>query len=97
MKFTQLHATGSDETAPYSVTEFKAKTVGEFINEVLDSHKGDWGYFHVSHPNLRGYKCEYRYGKIVSPISENANKYEIESVESSGGWSRMDYFIKVKL
>ena len=96
MKFTQLHATGSDETAPYSVTEFKAKTVGEFINEVLESYKGDWGDFYVSNPNFRAH-CEYRYGKIVSPISDNANEYEIESVTSSGGWSRMDYFIKVKI
>lgn len=40
MKFTAIGRTRGDETTPYAVTEYKAKTVGEFINEVLTEYCG---------------------------------------------------------
>ena len=36
MKLTAIGRTLGDETTPYSVTEYKAKTVVEFVNEVLE-------------------------------------------------------------
>ena len=44
MKFTQLAFESGDCTAPYFVTDYKAKTVGEFIQEVLKERSSEWGY-----------------------------------------------------
>ena len=34
MKFTAIGRTMGDETTPYAVTEYRAKTAAEFVNEV---------------------------------------------------------------
>ncbi len=96
MKFTQNGKTRGDETTPYIVTEYKAKTVRDFIDEVLANEK-EWGYiavkkasigFFFAHPN-----CEYRYGKLLSNLPDELLDEEIERVEACGGWSRMDYML----
>ena len=91
MRFIQTHATGSDETAPFDIMDYKAKTVGEFIDEVLKERPNEWGYFDVY-----GFgRCEYRSGKLLSELSDDKLRYRIKSVKAAGGWSRMDYRITV--
>ena len=93
MRFVQTHSTGSDETAPYDVFDFKTN-VKEFVDEVL-SRKGDWGKI-----DFIGYgrPIEYKFGKIIGEIPEYVLKREIEKVDAVGGWSYMSYrvFLKVK-
>ena len=43
MRFTKTGPTGGDETAPYSVSDYRAKTIEEFVNEVLEQKTEDLG------------------------------------------------------
>lgn len=99
MKFRQLQYEAHDCTAPYEVTDFKAKTVGEFVNEVVASRPKEWGTISVKHDGMFcGPKiCEYRYGKVLGKIDDVFRDREIEpTVFASGGWTRMDYKLKLK-
>ena len=97
MKFTKIGKTFGDETTPYEVTEQRAKTVREFIEEVLEEKPDDWGYIcvgnHFYEDGASGV-CEYRYGEVVSnKLSNNVLDIEINKITACGGWSRMDYTI----
>ena len=89
MKFTQIRGTGNDETALYAISDHKA-TIGEFVEEVLEQKPGEWGYIEVN-----GFKCEYRYGKLLSELPEMILGWHISEVKGYGGWSGMDYIIRV--
>ena len=96
MKFTAIGRTRGDETTPYAVTEYKAKTVGEFINEVLTERPREWGYFAVKTKGmgfLGSPRIEYRYGKMLDEMPAEWQNLEIRKIESCGGWSAMDYLI----
>ena len=43
------------------------------------------------------YVCWYRDGELLDEIPDSWQYVEPESVDASGGWSRMDYLIKPKL
>lgn len=91
LKFVQTHATGGDCTAPYDVILDKPYTVSEFINEVLTTHKNEWGIIRV-----RGaFSINYRYGKMEKEIPEQYANLSIKKVQAAGGWSAMDYHIEV--
>ena len=47
MRFIQTHSMGSDCTAPYDIVDYQAKTVVEFINEMLHQRKSEWGDIEV--------------------------------------------------
>ena len=88
MKFTATGRTFGDETTPYSVTDYKARTVVEFVNEVLERRR-EWGEIAV-----QGLGCvEYRYGELLNPVPDAWQYRVIGSVGACGGWSRMDYHI----
>ena len=96
MKFTQIGKTMGDETTPYEVTEQKSRTVREFIEEVLKEKPHEWGYISVGKHYYQGGAigvCEYRYGKLVTKMPDNALDVEIKKISAYGGWSRMDYTI----
>lgn len=99
MKFTAIGRTMGDETTPYAVTEYRAKTAAEFVNEVLED-KREWGYVRVKSASpsgfLGGESVEYRYGELLGAIPETWKRIEIGKIESSGGWSRMDFYITPK-
>ena len=83
MKFWQTHSTGSDETAPYDVTEYKAIIAEDFVHEVLTSQPHDWGKIYVN-----GFgKVEYRSGELLGEIPESWKYLTVVSVKSSGGGS----------
>jgi hypothetical protein len=98
MDFTQTSRVRGDETASYAVSNYKAKTVREFVDEVILNER-EWGYIKVvvkgvswlSYP-----ECEYRWGKLLSTLPAQYLDKEITNVEGDGGWSRMDYYISVK-
>lgn len=96
MKFQQVGRTAGDETTPYKVTDFKSRTVGEFIQEVLREYPKEWGYIsvggHFYQQRQKG-SCEYRYGRLLSDMPDELLGIEIMEVLASGGWSRMDYTI----
>lgn len=96
MRFQQVGRTAGDETTPYKVTDFKSRTVGEFIQEVLKENPKEWGYIsvggHFYQPRKKG-SCEYRCGRLLSYMPDELLGIEIREVLASGGWSRMDYTI----
>ena len=47
MRFIQMHCMGSDCTAPYDIVNYQAKTAVEFINEMLQQRKSEWGDIEV--------------------------------------------------
>ena len=97
MKFTQTGRVRGDETAPYDVTDYKAKTVSEFMTEVLEGRPHEWGYICVDgwwfdHPYV-----EYKDGSLIAgEIPAELMLNGIERVKAEGGWSRMDYCITTK-
>lgn len=92
---TQVTPTGGDCTAGYRVDLDKEYTVSEFIEEVLERFSNEWGYFYIKNIFTR---IEYRYGKLIDNIIEgNILSAKIVSVTASGGYSRMDYNIIIKL
>lgn len=101
MRFIKTGPTGGDETAPYSVTDYQAKTVVEFIHEMLEQNPKEWGYIEVKdEPAGDGFRwstrIEYRYGKLLNEIPDAWQYREIDKVDAAGGWSYMDYFITTK-
>ena len=98
MKFKQTRPEGSDCTASYDVTGYKAKTVGEFIQEVLSERPNDWGDIHVQKPGKPWTGCprmEYRYGVSISHLPAELEALEIEKVDAIGGWTQMSYWCHV--
>lgn len=90
MKFIQTHSAGGDCTAPYDITDYH-EIVADFVGEVLNTYKGEWGYFEIDYTHF-----EFRYGKLLNEIPSNILGKRIDSVKASGGYSRMDYYIKTK-
>ena len=90
---------GSDSTAPYNVELHREFTVSEFIDTVLKKYPGEWGYIGIydgksifGNPN-----CEYKYGGVfIMGITPKYLSMKVKSARASGGWSRMDYILKVE-
>lgn len=107
LKLRQVTPTGSDEYANYEVDLNKSCTVKEFINMVLKEKDTEWGKFEIVKPHVLA-SCplpnniaataEYSSGKLTieGTIPEKYLNKTITRVTASGGWSRMDYFIRVK-
>ena len=98
MRFIQTHSMGSDCTAPYEVVDYQAKTVVEFINEMLQQCKSKWGDIEVWADNMPlVYKrVDYKRGELLGEIPDEWQYKEVVKVISAGGWGRMDYRIYVK-
>ena len=105
MRFIQTHSMGSDCTAPYDVVDYQAKTVVEFINEMLQQCKREWGSIRVwvkglpiigkDHP-LSQTHIKYKNGELLGEIPEEWQYKEVVKVIAAGGWGNMDYRIYVK-
>lgn len=89
MKFYSTGSTRGDCTAPYEVSDYKAKTVGEFIEEVLKEKADEWGYISVDGLQI----CEYKHGALLAKPKEMYLNREITKISADGGWTRMDYSI----
>lgn len=90
----------SDCTSDYIVTT-NAPTVGDFINEWLTNHPGEWGCFSIKTGkglfNGDPY-CEYRYGKIISnPLSNCILSKKIKHVTGIGGYSNSNFQFEIEM
>lgn len=83
--------TGGDDTAPYSIYDYKAITASDFVNEVLREEPDEWGRIEV----LGFGSVKYRGGKLLSEVPESWKYLTVVKVTGSGGWSSMDYRIRV--
>lgn len=72
----------------YSIRGYKAKTIGEFVDEVLTEFKGEWGCFTDEKYNKIS---EYRNGHLLKEIPEEIAKKRISKIYGDGGWTNMDY------
>ena len=83
--------TGGDDMAPYSIYDYKAITVSDFVTEVLAEEPNEWGRIEVD-----GFgSIKYRDGKLLSEIPESWKHLTVVKLTGYGGWSCMDYRIKV--
>ena len=98
MRFIQTHSMGSDCTAPYDIVDYQAKTAVEFINEMLQQCKSEWGDIEVwAGNNPLDYKCiNYKRGELLDEIPDAWQYKEVTKVFAAGGWGRIDYRIYVK-
>lgn len=94
MRREQISQVRGDCTASYSISDYKAKTIGEFVDEVLAECRGEWGYFTDENYNRIS---EYRYGHLLKEIPEEISKKRISKIYGDGGWTRMDYRIKTEI
>lgn len=101
MKFrlTRIGEMRGDCTATYDFQIIEDGTVKEFIDEVLANHQGEWGYIGIRSDDscFGNPRMEYKHGQSID--REALREYEdkqIGSIAGDGGWSRMDYLIKIK-
>ena len=90
-----------DCTASFDVRMNKPYTVDLFIDEVLSTRPNEWGYIGIFKPGISYIfgdpNCEYRCGKIISDgLPDDILRKTIKEVRSDGGYSRMDYIIKLE-
>ena len=102
-KVTQTSKVRSDETASYSVKMTKCNvSLRDFIEYLLTEIKGEWGYVKIQKKGCPWYSStfcvEYKWGKIISDNIPDDIKGKIVPSEfiADGGWSRMDYIIKLE-
>lgn len=65
-------------------------TLDKLVKEILS--RNEWGYLYIH--NVIG-RFEFRYDKLITPISDENLTKSVLSVSASGGWSRMDYSINL--
>lgn len=99
IKLKQNTKTFGDSTAGYLVILDKEYTVDEFVNEVLT--KNEWGYIGIYYENMHWFesgnpKCEYKWNKLISKLPDDILNKKISSVTAHGGWSNMDYLLKLQ-
>ena len=98
-KFIHTNGPYSDCMSDYDIELDKSYTVGEFIETVLKEKPKEWGYIGIYKKGkiFGDPVCEYRYEKLITePLPEEFLIQDIKEIKASGGWSRMDYLIKLK-
>ena len=99
IKLKQITKTFGDCTAGYEVELSKQYTVNEFISDVLK--RNEWGYIVIYDESQAWFNkgnpyCEYRNDKMVTEMNKEYLDRIIASVTAMGGWSNMDYKLKLE-
>lgn len=96
-KRKQSGPTGGDCTAIYSIELCQKYTLEGFIKEVLQEYPDEWGFFELREEHhVRPFKViEYKHGKLVGEIPAEIANVPISCTKSDGGWSNMDYTIRI--
>lgn len=92
MKFTAIGEPHGDCTQSYTVTEYKAKTVEEFVTEVLEQYPKERGFIETTF----GGRVEYENGRAISDMPLLWQYLGIKEVKANGGWRLTDYEITPK-
>lgn len=80
----------SDATTSYDVGFNICMTLRDFINEIRMCDK-EWGTIEVC-----GFgRIDYSYGDVRGTISEHLYDVGIEYIKANGGWSMMNYHVKL--
>lgn len=89
--------TGSDCTAPYNVKLDHDYTLNEFMGCVLHQHPDEWGEFTIfdEAENRICARVDYRYGRMQGMIPFELLDRPVKSSSAHGGWSSMDYVIRI--
>lgn len=70
----------------------------EFIKKVLT--RKEWGYIGILRKDKKTIfgdpNCEYKNNNLLSFLPDEYLNKIISEVSASGGWSRMDYLIKLE-
>lgn len=85
--------TGGDCISHYDATFETNPTLKEFVDWLLKKKSNEWGYVFGN-----GFCIEYRWGNIVK-LCDNYNEIKNKKIslhKMDGGWSRMDYRIKIE-
>lgn len=95
ISFKQLRPAGGDCCAPYEVILNRECTLREFVDCIIKNER-EWGFVRVE-SWFDGNELEYRYGKILrSEFTDAELQSTIKTVVSNGGWSCMDYVVRLK-
>lgn len=94
----QSGPTCGDCTALYAVKLYSDYTVSSFIKEVLETRPDEWGYFGIDNGKsiFGDPDCQYKYGALLSTLPDYILDKKVVSVSANGGWTRMDYTIKIE-
>lgn len=91
----------TDATCDYELLITKPCTLRQFVEEVI-SNKKEWGYIGIQPKNketIFGDPCiEYENGLLLSTFPDELLDKQIDikaKHEASGGWSRMDYLVRL--
>ena len=93
-----------DCCSAYKVVLHHEYTVKEYVEEVLKTKQGEWGTFKIWQEE-QSYKelskeldcCDYKKGEKINDFKYSTTwNSKIEEVKAYGGWTYMDYFIKIK-
>ena len=84
MRFTKIGVERGDCTCAYKVDGYNARTVREFIDEVLHERPQDFGHIAVGGVFVFHPSCEYRYGKLLSTLSDDLLDKCIVRVDADG-------------
>lgn len=78
--------------------ETNAKNLKEFVEEVLNERKDEWGYIGIDDGTsvFGDPKIEYRHGSQLQEFPSNILNCKIIDIKADGGWSRMDYKLKLE-
>lgn len=97
IKIKRVTEVYGDETAGYSVELTKNYTVSDFVDDVL-LIDGEWGHIgiHDKYSVFGSPECEYSHGKLKTKLPNDIMDKEVLSASAHGGWSRMDYQLKIK-
>lgn len=87
---------GSDCTNLYKVSLDKEYTVQEFLDEAFSIRKNEWGSISIYNKEIK-IGCSYSKSQIpYIQIPKDVLTKKIKDVSATGGWSNMNYDIKLQ-
>lgn len=106
MKLEKITDEHEDCSTGYNVVLHKEYTVKSFIDEMMDDNRHEsnpamktWGVIYISeNGNYLDsiFETDYDENDLKSDIPENFLARKVLDVKASGGWTRMDYIIKIE-
>lgn len=96
-KRKQSGPTCGDCTASYDVFLHQDYTLQKFMDDVVSQYPDEWGNFCITDKDGLSIDIEYSHGIINKGYPDCLIKCPVISVNASGGWSKMDYNIKITM